>query len=643
MKKPFTLICSVLAAILVLGTHVQAQTLQSANVSALPVIKGRTINPAENQAWWGYFSSQSDVLGLGVSTADTYHCAIFIPGDEVVAGGKTIHAVRFGIPTTRVSNIKVWIASQLPSSISEGEVIESVDVALSELDGGYTDVALSQPYTIPASGLYVGYSFKITRVLLDSDKYPVLFGGDPTPYGLYLRTEKQSPTWTNLYESKRFGSLYLQVLLEGQFTNNAATPSVGSEVWGKTGETVSTALTVTNVGVKPLQSFSYAIVTDGVAGDERQVLLNNPLDFGLSAEVSVIVPAETEHSRKTKSLVITKVNGQVNEAENNSADFLLYSLEHSYDRNLVVEEFTGTGCGYCPRGWAGMEKLRQTFGDRFIGIGIHQYNPSDAMYISPGNYASLNFTGAPSCRLNRGPVIDPYYGSNKDICDDFRAEMNVPSLVGIELSGQYDADSTHVQATAQVEALFDDLKYSLEFVLVADGLSGTTSSWRQSNYYCNTSSSEVPEDLAIFASGGKYGQSSVALVFNDVALSSSYTKGINQVPDVTVGHNQPASAEYTLALPTTSSLKKALRYDQIYVVALLVAADGTIVNAAKTPVSAYDNPSGIDHVAADNKGATSVVYCDMQGRVIAQPTQGIFLRKTTFSDGSAISQKVSVK
>ena len=640
MKTKITLICYFLAGIMFWGNQAQAQILQSANEGTLPLTEGRTINPTENQAWWGYFGSERDAQGVGVQTADTYHCAIFIPGNHAVAWSKTIHAIRFGIPSSNASNIKVWIANQLPTMITSSKVIEYVSVPLSDLDGGSADVALTNPYTVPASGVYVGYSFKISRVQDERDKYPILVGGQPDPNGLYIRTEAQVPAWSNY--SQDFGSLYLQVLLEGQFVNNAATPSGINEVWGKTGESVTTALTVTNGGTEPLQNFAYFIETDGVAGEEHQVNLSNPVAIGLSTEVSVTIPTETEHSRKTKSLVITKVNGQANETENNRVDFLLYSLERSYERNVVVEEFTGTGCGYCPRGLVGMEKLRQTFGDRFVGIGLHQYNSSDAMYIAPDNYAALGFTGAPSCALNRGAIIDPYYGSKNDICDDFRAEMKVPSLVGVQVSGQYDADSTHVHAQAQVEALFDDLKYSLEFVLVADGLSGTASSWKQANYYYTASPSQVPSDLAIFASGGKYGQSSVSgWVFNDVALSSSYVKRVNQVPDVTVGSEQPATVEYTLPLPTAATLKNALHYDEIYAVALLIASDGTIVNAAKAPVSAYSNASGLEQVAA--KAATSVVYYDLQGRVIAQPAQGTYLRQTTFSDGSAITLKVTLK
>ena len=45
--------------------------------------------------------------------------------------------------------------------------------------------------------------------------------------------------------------------------------------------------------------------------------------------------------------------------------------QEPFIRHSVVEEFTGTWCGNCPRGIVGMQRLEEDFGDRFIGIAIH--------------------------------------------------------------------------------------------------------------------------------------------------------------------------------------------------------------------------------------------------------------------------------
>ena len=58
-----------------------------------------------------------------------------------------------------------------------------------------------------------------------------------------------------------------------------------------------------------------------------------------------------------------------------------------YERKVVVEELTGTACGWCPRGLVGMKMLRDLYGDRFIGVAVHQFNATDPMYTP--DYADI--------------------------------------------------------------------------------------------------------------------------------------------------------------------------------------------------------------------------------------------------------------
>ncbi|MBP5716759.1 MAG: hypothetical protein J6W69_06550 [Bacteroidales bacterium] len=588
MKKFFTLFSSVTAALVLFVANAEAQPFHRAQSVALNAIGQQsetTATTSDDATWWGYLPVDATVYGLGVSKADVYHCAIFIPGDHALVGGKSIQSIHFGMPSANVKNIKAWIATSLPSAINKNQVEQVVSVATSDIVNGYATVSLSKAYEVPASGVYVGYSFEVTKVAVQNDAYPVLTGGVDQPNGLFLRTEATTPQWDNLY-GYGYGSLYLQVSLDGEFYGNAASANSASDVYAKIGASATTTISVTNGGTAPLANFTYTVEGDGVVSTEQRVSLRKALAFGETAFLQVSVAAEAEQSRKVKTLAITKVNDVANEWAEKNATFTLYTIERELVHNVVVEEYTGTGCGWCPRGLYGMEKLRQTFGERFIGIGIHQYNSGDAMFIDYANYAYIPFRGAPSCTLDRGDFVDPYFGSQGDICDDFRAVLARPSVAAVTVSGVYNDDKTQVVANAEIESLFDD-SYSLEFVLVADGLSGTTSAWKQANYYAQGTPAEMgaTDELAIFCSGGQYGQSSITgWKFNDVAIASSYSNNVNRVADVTLAKNSKTSAQFTLTLPTKATLKSALDYDQIYVVALLVAADGTIVNAAKAPV-----------------------------------------------------------
>ena len=57
----------------------------------------QTITPTDNQKWWGYVTADAARSAIGIQDIATYHCAIFIPGNNDVAAGKAINAVRLSI------------------------------------------------------------------------------------------------------------------------------------------------------------------------------------------------------------------------------------------------------------------------------------------------------------------------------------------------------------------------------------------------------------------------------------------------------------------------------------------------------------------------------------------------------------------
>lgn len=572
------------------------------------------------QNWWGYVSANTSGNSVGTQAAETYHCAIFIPGNHDIAAGKTINAIRFGLVAPHATNAKVWVASSLPSSIDASHTLQYVDVPASALGNEQIDIQLPTPCEIPASGIYVGYSFTIKNNTTQQDKYPVLTAGEDAPNALLLKTDQMD--WDD-FNGYGFGSLLLQVLLEGTFAENIATAADFGPVYSVLGESTTAMIAITNGGGTPLSSIDYTITTDGVTGAEQHADIANPIAFSNTGKVKITVAADETTGQKAKTLNITKVNGNANTAEDASANFTLYTLPELVERNIVVEEYTGTGCGYCPRGLVGMEKMRQAFGDRFVGIGIHQYNSSDAMYIATSAYAKLNFEGAPSCRINRGEVIDPYYGSADDILVDCVKELAIPALAKVNVSATIDEELKKVDAKAKIETLLDNSEYTLEFVVIGDGLTGTGTAWNQSNYYYQYSSSELPEDLAIFGNGGKYGKSSVTgWLFNDVALVSSYVSNSNKAPKLDVMNaGEQKEAEYSLTMPTKTTLKNAVKDAELFIVALIVDKEKHIVNAAKAPITIAD-PSGIENVnaAANNE---QIARYTLDGRRVQGMQKGL--------------------
>ena len=639
MKKIYTIL-TILA--LTYAGILQAQVLQKSGTQR--VMAGynnsqiATTEATETQQWWGYMGNATNSSSVGVNAADTYHCAIYLPGNHDVVGGKLLCGVRFVLRAPHATNVKVWTASTLPeSNPAASNTLWLTDVDMDEEQGDIIEVALPTPYAIPAEGIYVGYSFKITSASTSDDQYPIVTAGNDQPNALLVRTNSAVTRWSDLYGSN-FGVLALSVLLEGTFPDYNMSPAAMQKTYyAQVNESTDINISLANNGQATANNVSYTITSNGVTGEEQTVTLDAPIATYATGSMTISLDGTQVASSTPMTLTITKVNGQPNESKNSSTKFTLNTLDRIIQRNVVVEEFTGTGCGWCPRGLVGMEKLRQTFGDRFVGIGIHQYNNTDAMYIA--DYPYLNFGGAPSCRINRGDVIDPYFGSSEDICNDFREEMHEPAMVAVDVQGFMNEALTEVDATAYIEPLFDTDEYKLELALVADGLSGTTSAWWQSNYYSSQPSSQNPEDLRIFCSGGKFGSSSVkGYVFNDVAVGTSYKNGANEIEalgDMTSG--QTREINYTLTMPTKATLRNALKKGTVYVVALVVDADGRIANAAKRIVG----EPAIDGVATIDNGLNTeaTMRYSLDGIQLTAPQRGINIVR--MSDGTV--RKVFVK
>ncbi|MBQ4393231.1 MAG: hypothetical protein II826_09015 [Prevotella sp.] len=538
--------------------------------------------PALPRLWWGYTTQDEEMSTVGVAAAETYDCAAFYSGSQGIPAGKTIHAVRFALYSSNVKDVKVWIAQTRPTKVdADALVVVNVDKPVA----GINEVALPAPYEIGPRGVYVGYSFTITKANTTDDKYPVAVAGEDLQNALWLRTSSTVSTWSDLY-GQGFGRLYMQLLLEGEYPANAvsiASANLGECITSIGGEAKLT-VPVINEGSEDVTSIEYRVSN----GERNMLTFDRPLAFGSTRSVTISLRGDTKASAQPLTFSISSVNGKANQHKASSASFVLTTTLRVVDKCVAVEQYTGTTCGWCPRGHVGMKKMHDEFGDRFAGIAVHRYATSssaDAMYISTYNHVS--FDGAPSCRINRGEVIDPYYGSGNDILDDMRAELAIPAKVDVSVTGQWNDDSTKVVATAILESLVPKSNYKIEYVLVADSLSGTTKAWSQTNYYAQYTRSQVEDDLAIFASGGIYGKSSIpGFIFNDVALAVGKSTQTKAPGVLEVG--VPTENTYTLSMPTGTVLKKAIHKDKVTVMALVIdATTNLITNVAKFRMPGY--------------------------------------------------------
>ena len=308
--------------------------------------------------------------------------------------------------------------------------------------------------------------------------------------------------------------------------------------------------------------------------------LSDPVTFMMSAEVLVPIDADASVGESNKVFKLTKVNGVANECTtgNMQASGKLVTVAKKPKVVPVVEEATGTWCGWCARGIPGLALLNKIYRDDVITLAVHGGGNGDPMILD--NY-QLDAFSYPSCTINRGEVVDPYYGSGSTafgISREVEAVQRSYVPAGIEVTADWaDANQTKisVKATTTFVENVSNANYRIGYVLAEDGLSGTTPGWYQSNYYAGSS---LKDDNLVNLTGGESKITNVVYNYIPVAAYEPF-EGIEGSVPATITKDVAMEHAYTIDIAGNDRIQDK---QKLSVVALLIDKDTKkIVNAAK--------------------------------------------------------------
>lgn len=609
---------------------------------------------ADGQRYLGYYSSDNfGQSGLGIAPLGAYETckAVTAMSADFLKPfvGMKVVGIRYAVLASNlVSKVLLGDCEFTSQGVGFGDdFLLSKDVTSS--NAGWNTVMFDAPYTIPANAaLYAGFQYNQKADPKGSgftdECYPLsLIKEGVTGNPLYIYTNVPANKggngegWYNF--GSEFGNICIQLIVEGQPAGNFLTPVQLDEFQTVVGQTKNVEVLFQNVCKNALSSYSYTYTQNGVTSAEQSVDL-----AANTTETIVKLPVQIEGASAAGNHDFTLNITKVNYGENAAAVTSIKSKNETMAKELkpvvLMEEFTGTGCGWCPRGMQGMKNAAEKFGDQFVGIAIHQYSGSDPMYTI--NYANLKFGGAPSCKLNRATGdLDPYMGSGEDICDDIAEFLKWIPDAALTVKAEWGAaDDGKLTATATVEAQAAKT-YQLAFAVIADNVKGENDNWIQSNYYSSAYSSQtgmtyasIPDDLKFLWNEYPYKP-----VFNDVLVASSYVRTLNKCANVDVPAEGTVEGSYEITMPVTNTkLLPALDKDQLYIVGIIIdPTTKTVVNAAKAKIPTW--VTGINGVKANGENAVEVARYTMDGRQVSAPVKGINLVK--MSDGT--TQKVLVK
>ena len=493
-------------------------------------------------------------------------------------------------------------------------------------------VAMDTPYTITGEEecLVFGYCLQVK-----TNMYYVVVDGMPNDAGTGIIGVSSSVdvmptqfmTFGNLY-----GALCMSVSLEREsFPMFVKFASIPEAICLPQGKASSLPVTLSATSDSPIKS----VTIEYTLGGERNEFTYSsatPLPAGASRRFSVNLdfPAQSKKLKETVEFKITKVNGLPNEVEGAVVDAKVVVVDEVPVHQTLFEEYTCTKCTWCPRGFAALEYISKNYPDFVIASYHNNLQGADPMTVV-SNFPST-VSGNPSAFLNRMDEMDPFYGDQMymdltvPMVGNIIALNEIPTVWNISASHEWESSDILV-AKAEVSNMvgYENENYTIAYLLVADGLTGTTTSWSQTNGYASYApDASYPEELNAFCRGGEYGKSKVSgLVFNDVVVSGDGIHGVEGSLPTSLESEVKANHSMSFDL---SKIKASLNIDRnkLRVIAAILDKNGQVLNCAKDEVNDHAT-SAVDGIESSEDAP--VEYYNLSGVKVAQPAGGIFIRR----------------
>lgn len=498
------------------------------------------------------------------------------------------------------------------------------------LEKGWNEITLDTPFMITdGEKLAIGYkaSFqKASGVGLSSEKFA-------EADNVYYNSRNQ---WVTAG-----GSVCIKAFVEGENmpVNDLAVSRLKNIPDLSEGNTYAYEGYVRNMGVNEITSYTLEVLLDGETVETitgSNLVLNSRQTFSFS------VGSEDAGSHNVE-VRVAGVNGTDDSNSLNNLSAVTFTVRDSrFLRRIVCEEFTGTWCGFCPRGIVGLELMKEEHPDHFIAICVHG---NDQMQIDPEtDYSYAEFiesvAGAPFCNLDRRMTGDPY----NNIQNLYNLESIAENHYALEATGVWsdDGKSLDIDYSVMTDTDIKNATVNVAYTIVESGITG----YLQTNYYAGGRNGEmygweektdptadvVFNDVARAIIGGYRGKS---LISGNITAyeNNSFTDRVTLTDNVT----NPANAAVIVQLidaSTNQILNAALLNPQRpSEVNAVVAAHGKVSAVQDGICISAQSPLMATVYTADG---TLIGHYDADGETVISLPKGMYI-VTLSENGSAVN------
>ena len=344
-----------------------------------------------------------DAIGISDGSDYDYKAASLLSGAELTDNGTEIIGIRFYVRDGAKSG-KIFIGPDYENPVVEKEYTYK--------KGGWQYVLFDEPYAVTGEDIYIGYSIKGSGYLLGYEKSSRNMPGEMLyfngAWGTFKTVVGSNGKWT-MQAIMRGGdySTDIQNNLVVECVENLYTAALEGWNMPLTFEVRNSgAKTAYNVAVKCTFGSQSKDVTIDSLMNGQSYFVESPFTVSGSGSVSVSIDAS--------------VDGVTDETPNDNSVKSSCTVTGSDNvRNRVlIEQFTGQACGYCPGGAANLKSAIEATGhpEYFAWVAHHAgYYPDDfTLQESKDIAAAFGVNSAPMMCINRtsvagqGLVWSPY-------------------------------------------------------------------------------------------------------------------------------------------------------------------------------------------------------------------------------------------
>lgn len=135
-----------------------------------------------------------------------------------------------------------------------------------------------------------------------------------------------------------------------------------------------------------------------------------------------------------------------------------------FTKNVLIEDYTGTWCQYCPRVIYGIQKV-ETENLNAYPVAIHRYNSADPYNFTPGDAleTAIGLSGYPTAKLNRRLTWN-----NETSTNEIKKLIKVNADLGLALNSTVSGGNINLDVNIKFDANLTGLK--LVVYVLEDGL-----------------------------------------------------------------------------------------------------------------------------------------------------------------------------